>query len=753
MPYNPNNPYIPGDPYSYDLEWIVGQFKKFEEPEKYAEAAKESAEAAQDKLNIASAKASAASQSAAEAEASAQRAEVAASGVESYVDTFSETINNRLEGIEEEQSALDARMDSFTTLSQGSTTGDAELIDGRVSYDGVTYPNIGTAIRSQAAQINSTAKIALIGNGSLPLSIFEKGSISANGSDSTYNQASRIRTKGSLISSKDIEITAGTGTTGISIFLLINGAWEERGWLTGQLKSIIPAGTEFRLLATLTTGANTSATIEAIAAAFGFKILPDNKNWLPSTAGGNNTRRRVDPANIAGYNRLECAPGFEVSIAHDGYTENWQAAFNIATFQNITNITIRRTDNAAISMAYFNCMIYGLKNENREPIYVDASAGNDNNAGTASSPLKTINRAIYLGRTNIYAKGGIYNETLYILAQSYFGLKLWEENKGFSAPAKKYISLVSGAALTISAAGTPNIYQAAYTPASGSSYDNVFITNITPPTTQGQYAKEYNALLVAINDNDSKRRIFEPLLGSAEVLATPYSFTYTNGQIIINDPDRESTTSYYVPNISGDCVIFCSLCDKVEFNSVAAYGTDTGVFWINHTSKALLDDCKAAFSAKNSGFVFYNTDAELRRCQAYAVAQDGYNMQRYGNSILTNCNAAYCGDDGASHHNGCTSFIVGGEYCYCTDGAITPAYGSHVNIQGAYVHHSNTGVQVYNDNAHRPMDILISNLIAADNNYDVGADNNSTIKLANSYYHTLNVTGNASIVQYYSTRP
>lgn len=29
MPYNPNNPYIPGDPYSYDLEWIVAQVKSW----------------------------------------------------------------------------------------------------------------------------------------------------------------------------------------------------------------------------------------------------------------------------------------------------------------------------------------------------------------------------------------------------------------------------------------------------------------------------------------------------------------------------------------------------------------------------------------------------------------------------------------------------------------------------------------------------------------------------------------------------
>lgn len=71
-----------------------------------------------------------------------------------------EALNIKDSELQQEIATERARIDSFTTLAEGSTTGDAELIDARIGVDGTTYANVGDAIRTQIKD-NITEYVAL----------------------------------------------------------------------------------------------------------------------------------------------------------------------------------------------------------------------------------------------------------------------------------------------------------------------------------------------------------------------------------------------------------------------------------------------------------------------------------------------------------------------------------------------------------------------------------------------------------------
>lgn len=69
------------------------------------------------------------------------------------LDEALESVRGQQTNMESDLALLDARMDTFVTLPSGSTSGNAELIDGRVDDNGTTHTNIGSAIRYQARNV------------------------------------------------------------------------------------------------------------------------------------------------------------------------------------------------------------------------------------------------------------------------------------------------------------------------------------------------------------------------------------------------------------------------------------------------------------------------------------------------------------------------------------------------------------------------------------------------------------------------
>ena len=93
---------------------------------------------------------------------------------------------------------LTQRVDNLAHLTEGSTTGDAELIDGRAPYAGLTnntYTSIGNAVRGQVELLTEDVlyNTAVCNNGVLNYTSFEQGSYSGTKKE---DNSTRIRSVG-----------------------------------------------------------------------------------------------------------------------------------------------------------------------------------------------------------------------------------------------------------------------------------------------------------------------------------------------------------------------------------------------------------------------------------------------------------------------------------------------------------------------------------------------------------------------------
>lgn len=61
---------------------------------------------------------------------------------------------NSINSVREDVNQLNARVNQITNLPSGSTSGDAELADIRIAYDGITYTNAGDSVRTQISNIH-----------------------------------------------------------------------------------------------------------------------------------------------------------------------------------------------------------------------------------------------------------------------------------------------------------------------------------------------------------------------------------------------------------------------------------------------------------------------------------------------------------------------------------------------------------------------------------------------------------------------
>lgn len=99
--------------------------------------------------------------------------------IQPLFDEYKTTIDSEVNTQNGKINVLENRMNTFTSLPSGSTSADAEIIDARIGANGIIYPNLGTAIRTQIDNIENNIDEMLIQTGIFPkfLNLGEYGTV------------------------------------------------------------------------------------------------------------------------------------------------------------------------------------------------------------------------------------------------------------------------------------------------------------------------------------------------------------------------------------------------------------------------------------------------------------------------------------------------------------------------------------------------------------------------------------------------
>ncbi len=180
-----------------------------------------------------------------------------------------------------DDSALDVerkRIDAFTSLSEGSTTGDAELIDARIGYDGVVYESAGDSVRKQTLKLNKNLK-KLAENGVITLEAYG-GFVRADMYDGILSESIKYRVSSNTIFAfdRDLKLTINNGFR-IRLFFFSDGVYSHMSnWTTGEYT--VPKNTPFKIVIARVTE-NTSETanvLEFVSSTSFSSILSENIN-------------------------------------------------------------------------------------------------------------------------------------------------------------------------------------------------------------------------------------------------------------------------------------------------------------------------------------------------------------------------------------------------------------------------------------------------------------------------------------------
>lgn len=235
------------------------------------------------------------------------------------------------------------------------------------------------------------------------------------------------------------------------------------------------------------------------------------------------------------------------------------------------------------------------------------------------------------------------------------------------------------------------------------------------------------------------------------IMPTTYSNTYIDG---VGDTPKIHIDHSNNENLDTKCVSIAD-CGSVTIIGVWADNMSGSGFYVNKVKNFELTDCIASNNSKENanGYSILSSNGKLYGCKAYNVVRDGFNIHGYGRTEFINCIAHDCGDDGISHHDGCTGSIIGGEFYNCGKGGVSsPTLGAYIEVCNVYSHdNAKYGLYITSDNTRRISKGTISNCVLKNNQYNDIFLSRCEVVAWNNEYDSVLIKETATMIEHNNT--
>lgn len=358
-------------------------------------------------------------------------------------------------------------------------------------------------------------------------------------------------------------------------------------------------------------------------------------------------------------------------------------------------------------------VIGNVSSKTSDTFYV-GTTGDDDNEGTASKPLRTVNKALELGASQIFLKPGIYNQSIDLSkAKSNVYISNTDSHEKVIFKPKDYILSKEEEKVN----NYTKVYKIALPSYFAYRNENIFIFQEGVKSgliTEDERLPQQRGLQYRLDNTIIKRCNSTTLENSLQEIegSDDYKWFYdANGRALYLSRPQEISEETPITYSNGyQLLTGITHTSMLELSNIETWYLR---FNLNNIGKAVITDCGAKYVFGGGAFLWNDaTNIKFERCEA-AVAfsstvGDGFNghANKTGDAFAKTCIATLIdcwshdnNDDGYSDHERAEMNIYGGLYEYNGKAGITPSYGSHCVCHDVYSRKNHTGFFYTGDTA------------------------------------------------------